>query len=85
MVKTVDNLISLTYPDKSALITEKVPLYMPLKITLNGARLAGKSTHSAKLAEKYGVIIINPREIIKEALDLARPPIEEDPKKAAKK
>ena len=50
LTTTVDNLISLTYPDKSAPVNQKIPLYMPLKITLNGAKLAGKSTHSAKLA-----------------------------------
>lgn len=34
---------------------------MPLKILFNGPKLVGKSSQSAKLAEKYGVIIINPR------------------------
>lgn len=41
---------------------------MPLKVTFLGAKLTGKSTHTAKLAEKYGVIIINPKEIIKQAI-----------------
>lgn len=34
---------------------------MPLKVIFNGPKLSGKSSHSAKLAEKYGLIIINPR------------------------
>ena len=50
-----------------------------------GPRVSGKSSLTAKLAEKYGIAIINPKQLIKEALDLARPPVEEDTKKGAKK
>jgi adenylate kinase family enzyme len=34
---------------------------MPLKLMFFGPRVAGKSSHAAKLAEKYGVLLINPK------------------------
>lgn len=61
LISTISSLIEKTYPDKVAPQIEKVPLHMPLKVIFNGPKLSGKSSHSAKLAEKYGLIIINPR------------------------
>lgn len=34
---------------------------MPLKISFMGPRVSGKSSLTAKLAEKYGIAIINPK------------------------
>ena len=57
---------------------------MPLKVVFTGKKLAGKSTHSSKLAEKFGLPLIDPSELLKEAIEMAKPPTEEDPKKAKK-
>lgn len=55
---------------------------MPLKVAFIGDRLSGKSTIAERIANKYGIICINPRNIIKEAVELNKePPIIEDPKK----
>lgn len=54
-------------------------------MTFVGNNLTGKTTHSNKFAEKYGLTVIDPMLILKEALDLAKPPPVEDPKKASKK
>jgi len=54
---------------------------MPLKMSLLGDHLSGKTTISHKLSAKYGVVIINPQAVITEALELNKEPIIEDPKK----
>ena len=61
----VSQLISKAYPDQSVPTNSGVPLYMPLKISFYGGRLAGKSTLSAKVSEKYGIPIIDPSELLK--------------------
>jgi dephospho-CoA kinase len=43
---------------------------MPLKIGFIGDHLTGKTTISQKIANKYGVMIINPASIISEAFEL---------------
>ena len=56
---------------------------MPLKICLFGSSLSGRHTQALKLSQKYGVSVIDLYDIIKEALALANPPVEE--KKVIKK
>lgn len=70
----IDLLVALSYPDKEPPQSDPVPLHMPLKMICGGERLTGKSTHTAKLAEKYGIPIIDPEELIKEAIEMAKPP-----------
>ena len=41
---------------------------MPLKVSFIGQRAIGKTTQSFKLQEKYGLDIINPKILVKEAL-----------------
>lgn len=56
---------------------------MPLRIGVTGNRLSGKTTQIKKLLAKYpGLVLIDPKRILTEALELARPPPQiEDPKK----
>jgi len=54
---------------------------MPLKIGFVGSRLSGKSSIANKIAAKYDVPILDPKAILKEAIDLNKEPIIEDPKK----
>lgn len=56
---------------------------MPLRIGVSGNRLSGKTTQIKKLLTKYsGLVLIDPKKILTEALELARPqPLIEDPKK----
>ncbi len=56
---------------------------MPLRIGISGNRLSGKTTQIKKLLTKYpSLVLIDPRKILTEALELARPPPQnEDPKK----
>jgi adenylate kinase family enzyme len=54
---------------------------MPLKIAFVGNSLAGKTTISQKLSQKFGIIFINPVSIISEAFELNKEPVAEDPKK----
>jgi adenylate kinase family enzyme len=57
---------------------------MPLKLNVVGNTLSGRRTQAQRLANKYGLIYIDPYDIIREALLLANPVIIED-KKAGKK
>jgi cytidylate kinase len=77
-------IINKAHPNKQLPQISKPPLHMPLKLCIFGPRATGKSTQLARLAERYGLLIINPTDIITEALSLAKPPVEEDPKKAKK-
>lgn len=43
---------------------------MPLKISFVGDSLSGKTTLSQKIAQKYGIIFINPVSVIAEAFEL---------------
>ena len=54
---------------------------MPLKIGFVGNRLSGKSSIATKIAAKYGINIIDPKALLKEAIELNKQPIVEDPKK----
>ena len=49
-----------------------------------GDRLVGKTTQGYKFCEKYGLTTIDPVLMVRQALDLAKPPPVEDPKKAKK-
>ena len=49
---------------------------MPLKIMLSGNRVTGKTTMTGKVAEKFGLNIIDPVELLKEAIEMAKPPVE---------
>lgn len=64
------NLTSKAYPSNDTPPKTDIPLYMPLKVAFIGDRLSGKSTIAEKIANKYGIICINPRNIIKEAVEL---------------
>lgn len=55
-----------------------IPNYLPLKIALLGHSFAGKKTIATILKSKYGVEIINPEQIFKEAVEYAFPPQEDD-------
>lgn len=72
----VEKLISRAYPNQPLPEDPELPLNMPLKISMNGSRLAGKTSLSAKLSEKYGIPIINPTELLTEAFEMAKPPVE---------
>lgn len=56
---------------------------MPLRIGVSGNRLSGKTTQIKKLLAKYsGLVLIDPKKILTEAFQLARPqPQNDDPKK----
>jgi dephospho-CoA kinase len=54
---------------------------MPLKIGFVGDRLSGKSSIANKIAAKYGIMIIDPKTILKESFELNKEPVVEDPKK----
>ena len=43
---------------------------MPLKIGFIGNRLSGKSSIANKIANKYGVTIVDPKSILNEAFEL---------------
>ncbi len=43
---------------------------MPLKIGFVGHNLSGKTILSQKIAQKYGIVFINPVAIITEAFEL---------------
>ena len=59
---------------------------MPLKVSVVGPRYSGKRSVCKLLNQKYGLTILDVDEIIKEALVLANPPVEdENTKKKAKK
>ncbi len=47
---------------------------MPLKISFVGNTLSGKTTLSQKLAQKYGLVVINPVSILSEAFELNKEP-----------
>jgi len=47
---------------------------MPLRIGISGSRLSGKTTQIQKLVSKYNLTLIDPKVIIKEAIELAKPP-----------
>ena len=74
-------MIEKAYPQKETPAKGDVPLYMPLKIGFVGNRLSGKSSIASKIASKYGVSIIDPKVLLKEAIDLNKEPVVEDPKK----
>lgn len=57
---------------------------MPLKVSVIGSTLTGRKTQAQKLAAKYGLVYIDPYEVLREALTLANPP-PVDEKKAGKK
>ena len=84
LASTLNSIIQISYPDLAIPEKSDLPLHMPLKVIFTGKKLAGKSTHSSKLAEKFGLPLIDPTELLKEAIELAKPPTEEDPKKAKK-
>jgi dephospho-CoA kinase len=44
-----------------------IPLYLPLKIAFVGDRLSGKSSVAQKIGSKYGIMVINPQNVINEA------------------
>lgn len=56
---------------------------MPLRIGMTGNRLSGKTTQVKKLLAKYpSLVLIDPKRILTEALQLAKPPaVNEDAKK----
>ena len=54
---------------------------MPLKMAFVGDKFSGKTTISQKISSKYGVLIINPVNIIGQAFQLNKEPVIEDPKK----
>ena len=86
MANIVNKLIDHAYPPKPIPQNNDIHISnLPLKMTFVGNKLSGKSTMSQKLSEKYGLALIDPTKIVKEALDLAKPPPAEDPKKAGKK
>ena len=64
-----------------------IPQYVPLKISVLGPKFSGKKNLANLLKQKYGLVFIDLKEIIKEATTLAAPPVEDekDKKKAAKK
>ena len=83
VAREITQLIDVVHPPRSAEIKEKISTYMPLKVCLFGSTLSGRHTQAIKLSQKYGVSIIDLKEVIKEALILANPPAED--KKGAKK
>ena len=54
---------------------------MPLKLSFVGDSLSGKTTLAQKLITKYGIVLINPVQIITDAFELNKEPVAEDPKK----
>lgn len=65
MTVFISEIINKVYPDKQIENNSNTPLYMPLKLVCYGPRLSGKSTLAAKLSEKYGLLLINPLEVMK--------------------
>jgi adenylate kinase family enzyme len=45
-------------------------LHVPIKIGFLGDSLSGKTTIAQKICHKYGLILINPVQLINEAFDL---------------
>ena len=54
---------------------------MPLKIGFIGNHLSGKSVIIEKCASKYGIMTIDPVSLLKQAFELNKEPVAEDPKK----
>lgn len=71
----IAQLIDLVFPPCSAEVKEPLSSYMPLKLCLFGNTLSGRHTQALKLAQKYGISIIDLNDVIKEALILANPPV----------
>jgi predicted NACHT family NTPase len=62
--EAISSVISIGFPERAAPEKNNIPLYMPLKISLVGDSLVGKTTLSQKIAQKYGIVFINPVSII---------------------
>lgn len=84
LAEPLQQLISIVHPPGERPVKPDLPLYMPLKLSVIGSTLSGRKTQAQKLAARYGLVYIDPYEVVKEALTLANPPPVDD-KKAGKK
>ncbi len=57
-------MIEKAHPPLELPPKKDIPLYMPLKIGLVGNHLSGKTTLAQQISNKYGVMIINPQQVI---------------------
>lgn len=81
-------MVDLAYPQVALPpVPNDIPNYLPLKLSIIGRSFAGKKTLAQILKSKYGIEIVNPDSILKEAINYAFPPIEDekDKKKQSKK
>lgn len=58
-------LIDKIYPSLKGPEKSTIPLYMPVKLGVTGSSLSGRRTQAAKLANRYGLVVIDPNDIIK--------------------
>ena len=63
-------LIDIIYPPIPKKSTPPFPNYLPFKIGIIGRPLSGKKTIAHLLNKKYGVELVVPEEVIKEAITL---------------
>ena len=68
----ISGLIDKLYPMSPPKIKENLPQHLPLKISLLGPAFSGKRTIAKALKEKYGVEVLIPDQIIKEAIAYVR-------------
>ncbi|KRX04379.1 Calponin homology domain [Pseudocohnilembus persalinus] len=84
LTEIVDNL----HPkQEKTQIPQEIPNYLPLKLSMIGLPFSGKKTLANLLKQKYQLELIDPKQIIQQAHELAFPPPEDDKnkKKGAKK
>ena len=65
-------LIDLLFPPKPVKSPPEFPNYLPLKISIIGKTMSGKKTMADLLKQKYGIELISPEDVIKEALFLVK-------------
>jgi len=82
----VQELIDKKFPkhDKPS-PADDVPTYLPLKGIMMGYPFSGRKTLAKILAEKYGVLVVQYDELIKESVDLNTMTIDSKDEKSSKK
>ncbi|CAD7950255.1 unnamed protein product [Amoebophrya sp. A25] len=77
MAAVVNGIVSQLYPEPQQIVPPADPLpSVPLRLVLAGKPMCGKKTLARKLADEFGLEVLDPTSVLKQAMNLAGRPQE---------